>query len=449
MMSKFIVRGGKRLTGSVKVSGAKNSVLPIIAASLLGEEGQSVIIDAPPLDDVMTINKVLESLGAGVTYRDEVITVNAEKLTSCEAPYEWVSKMRASFLVMGPLLTRMGHTRISLPGGCAIGTRPIDQHLKGFEAMGAEISLGQGYIEARSQGRLRGAKIYLDVASVGATQNIMMAATLADGVTVLENAAKEPEIVDLANFLNGMGAKVRGAGTGVIRIEGVEKLTGVKHTVIPDRVEAGTYMAAAAISGGDVYIEGAISDHLGSVIAKMEEMGVTILPDENGVRVIADRPLKAVDVKTLPYPGFPTDMQSQMMALLLASEGTSVVTETVFENRFMHVDEFQLMNAEIKVEGRSSIITGNAKLKGAKVTATDLRAGAALIIAGLVAEGTTEVGGVHHIDRGYVHLAEKLNGLGADLYRISVEAPKLDAAKPATEKAEEEVPMFKVQPTWA
>ncbi|MEO2207546.1 UDP-N-acetylglucosamine 1-carboxyvinyltransferase [Paenibacillus pabuli] len=448
-MSKFIVRGGKRLTGSVKVSGAKNSVLPIIAASLLGEEGQSVIIDAPPLDDVMTINKVLESLGAGVTYRDEVITVNAEKLTSCEAPYEWVSKMRASFLVMGPLLTRMGHTRISLPGGCAIGTRPIDQHLKGFEAMGAEISLGQGYIEARSQGRLRGAKIYLDVASVGATQNIMMAATLADGVTVLENAAKEPEIVDLANFLNGMGAKVRGAGTGVIRIEGVEKLTGVKHTVIPDRVEAGTYMAAAAISGGDVYIEGAISDHLGSVIAKMEEMGVTILPDENGVRVIADRPLKAVDVKTLPYPGFPTDMQSQMMALLLASEGTSVVTETVFENRFMHVDEFQLMNAEIKVEGRSSIITGNAKLKGAKVTATDLRAGAALIIAGLVAEGTTEVGGVHHIDRGYVHLAEKLNGLGADIYRISVEEPKLDAAKPVSEKAEEEVPLFKVQPTWA
>ncbi|MEK3778380.1 MULTISPECIES: UDP-N-acetylglucosamine 1-carboxyvinyltransferase [Paenibacillus] len=448
-MSKFIVRGGKRLTGSVKVSGAKNSVLPIIAASLLGEEGQSVIIDAPPLDDVMTINKVLESLGAGVTYRDEVITVNAEKLTSCEAPYEWVSKMRASFLVMGPLLTRMGHTRISLPGGCAIGTRPIDQHLKGFEAMGAEISLGQGYIEARSQGRLRGAKIYLDVASVGATQNIMMAATLAEGVTVLENAAKEPEIVDLANFLNGMGAIVRGAGTGVIRIEGVEKLTGVTHTVIPDRVEAGTYMAAAAISGGDVYIEGAISDHLGSVIAKLEEMGVTIQPDENGVRVIADRPLKAVDVKTLPYPGFPTDMQSQMMALLLASEGTSVVTETVFENRFMHVDEFQLMNAEIKVEGRSSIITGNAKLKGAKVTATDLRAGAALIIAGLVAEGTTEVGGTHHIDRGYVHLAEKLNGLGADIYRISVDEPKLEATKAPSEKVEKEVPMFKVQPTLA
>ncbi|SFS85751.1 UDP-N-acetylglucosamine 1-carboxyvinyltransferase [Paenibacillus sp. 453mf] len=447
MMSKFIVRGGKRLTGSVKVSGAKNSVLPIIAASLLGEEGVSTIIDAPPLDDVMTINKVLESLGAEVQYQDEVITVNATKLTSCEAPYEWVTKMRASFLVMGPLLTRMGYTKISLPGGCAIGTRPIDQHLKGFEAMGAEISLGQGYIEARSNGKLRGAKIYLDVASVGATENIMMAATLAEGTTTIENAAKEPEIVDLANYLNGMGAKVRGAGTGVIRIDGVDKLHGVKHTVIPDRIEAGTYMAAAAITGGDVYVEGAISDHLGPVISKMEEMGVTIIPDENGVRVIADGPLKAVDVKTLPYPGFPTDMQSQMMALLLKSEGTSVVTETVFENRFMHVDEFNLMNAEIKVEGRSSIITGGAKLTGAKVTSTDLRAGAALILAGLIADGTTEVGGVHHIDRGYVHLAEKLNGLGADIYRISVEEPKLE--NKASEKKAEETPLFKVQSSLA
>lgn len=447
MMSKFIVRGGKRLTGSVKVSGAKNSVLPIIAASLLGEEGVSTIIDAPPLDDVMTINKVLESLGAEVQYQDEVITVNATKLTSCEAPYEWVTKMRASFLVMGPLLTRMGYTKISLPGGCAIGTRPIDQHLKGFEAMGAEISLGQGYIEARSNGKLRGAKIYLDVASVGATENIMMAATLAEGTTTIENAAKEPEIVDLANYLNGMGAKVRGAGTGVIRIDGVDKLHGVKHTVIPDRIEAGTYMAAAAITGGDVYVEGAISDHLGPVISKMEEMGVTIIPDENGVRVIADGPLKAVDVKTLPYPGFPTDMQSQMMALLLKSEGTSVVTETVFENRFMHVDEFNLMNAEIKVEGRSSIITGGAKLTGAKVTSTDLRAGAALILAGLIADGTTEVGGVHHIDRGYVHLAEKLNGLGADIYRVSVEEPKLE--NKASEKKAEETPLFKVQSSMA
>lgn len=272
-MSKFIVRGGNRLTGSVKVSGAKNSVLPIIAASLLAEEGVSVIVDAPPLDDVMTISKMLESLGAGVTYQNDIIQVDATNITSCEAPYEWVRKMRASFLVMGPLLSRLGHTRISLPGGCAIGTRPIDQHLKGFEALGAEISLGQGYIEAKSNGRLRGAKVYLDVASVGATENIMMAAALAEGVTVIENAAKEPEIVDLANYLNGMGGIVRGAGTGVIRIEGVERLHGVKHHVIPDRIEAGTYMAAAAITGGDVYVEGAIADHLGPVIAKMEEMG--------------------------------------------------------------------------------------------------------------------------------------------------------------------------------
>lgn len=456
-MSKFIVRGGKRLTGSVKVSGAKNSVLPIIAASLLAEEGESVIVDAPPLDDVITISKVLESLGAGVTYQNDIIQVDARNLSTSEAPYEWVRKMRASFLVMGPLLSRLGRARISLPGGCAIGTRPIDQHLKGFEALGAEISLGQGYIEAKSTGRLRGAKIYLDVASVGATENIMMAAALAEGVTTIENAAKEPEIVDLANYLNSMGAVVRGAGTGMIRIEGVERLHGVRHHVIPDRVEAGTYMVAAAITGGDVYVEGAIADHLGPVIAKMEEMGVTIIPGDNGVRVISDKPLKAVDVKTLPYPGFPTDMQSQMMALLLRSEGTSVITETVFENRFMHVDEFQLMNAEIKIEGRSAIITGDARLVGAKVCATDLRAGAALILAGLVAEGTTEVSGTHHIDRGYVHLAEKLSGLGADIWRVSLEESPAEAAaeeklKPETSKgaAEEAKPLFKVQvqPSW-
>ncbi|WP_238651174.1 UDP-N-acetylglucosamine 1-carboxyvinyltransferase [Paenibacillus piscarius] len=458
-MSKFIVRGGNRLTGSVKVSGAKNSVLPIIAASLLAEEGVSVIVDAPPLDDVITISKVLESLGAGITYQNDVIEVDARQITSCEAPYEWVRKMRASFLVMGPLLSRMGHTRISLPGGCAIGTRPIDQHLKGFEALGAEISLGQGYIDAKINGRLRGAKIYLDVASVGATENIMMAAALAEGTTVIENAAREPEIVDLANYLNGMGGIVRGAGTGVIRIEGVERLHGVRHHVIPDRIEAGTYMAAAAITGGDVYVEGAIADHLGPVIAKMEEMGVTIIPDENGVRVISDKPLKAVDLKTLPYPGFPTDMQSQMMALLLRSEGTSVVTETVFENRFMHVDEFHNMNAEIKIEGRSAIVTGNASLVGAKVCATDLRAGAALILAGLVAEGTTEVSGTHHIDRGYVNLAEKLSGLGADIWRISMdeaaapavvkeESAKAEPARSEAFKAEEARPRFQIQPSW-
>ncbi|MDO3412109.1 UDP-N-acetylglucosamine 1-carboxyvinyltransferase [Saccharibacillus sp. CPCC 101409] len=448
-MSKFIVRGGKRLTGTVKVSGAKNSVLPIIAASLLGQERESVISDAPPLDDVMTINKVLESLGAGITYRDEVIRVDARNLTSCEAPYEWVSKMRASFLVMGPLLARLGSTRISMPGGCAIGTRPIDQHLKGFEAMGAIVTMGEGYVEARSEGKLRGAKIYLDVASVGATENIMMAATMAEGTTTIENAAKEPEIVDLANYLNAMGAIVRGAGTGTIRIEGVDKLIGAAHTVIPDRIEAGTYMVAAAITGGDVYVEGAIADHLGPVIAKMEEMGVTVTPDENGIRVVADKPLRAVDIKTLPYPGFPTDMQAQMMALLLSSTGTSVVTETVFENRFMHVDQFRLMNAEIKVEGRSSFVSGETKFVGAKVTATDLRAGAALICAGLVAEGTTEVGGTHHIDRGYVNLTEKLVGLGADIWRVSLSEVSAETAPAVEAKTREESPVFKVQPTWA
>ncbi|WP_182914685.1 UDP-N-acetylglucosamine 1-carboxyvinyltransferase [Paenibacillus thiaminolyticus] len=442
-MSKFIVRGGKRLTGTVRVSGAKNSVLPIIAASLLGEHGVSVICDAPPLDDVKTIHHVLEKLGANLTYSNETIRVNAEHLHSYEAPYELVRKMRASFLVMGPLLARAGQARISLPGGCAIGTRPIDQHLKGFEAMGAQIGLGQGYIEAKVNGRLKGAKIYLDVASVGATENIMMAATLAEGTTTIENAAREPEIVDLANYLNKMGAKVRGAGTGVIRIEGVEQLHGAEHTVIPDRVEAGTYMVAAAMTGGDVYVEGAIADHLGPVIAKMEEMGVQIEPDENGIRVRADRPLKAVDVKTLPYPGFPTDMQSQIMALLLVAEGTSVVTETVFENRFMHVDEFSLMSANIKVDGRTAVVTGGAKLVGAKVCATDLRAGAALICAGLVAEGTTEVSGVQHIDRGYVNIAEKLSALGADIYRVSIEE------QPQEVKEEQEIPLFSVQPTWA
>ncbi|WP_157756237.1 UDP-N-acetylglucosamine 1-carboxyvinyltransferase [Paenibacillus crassostreae] len=449
-MSKFIVRGGNRLIGNVKVSGAKNSVLPIIAASILGETGVSTIYDAPPLDDVITISKVLESLGVKVSYDNETLHVNAEEITTCEAPYEYVRKMRASFLVMGPLLSRMGYTRISLPGGCAIGTRPIDQHLKGFEALGAEISLGQGFIEAKSNGKLRGAKIYLDVASVGATENIMMAATLAEGITTIENAAKEPEIVDLANYLNSMGAKVRGAGTGIIRIEGVEKLHGVEHTVIPDRVEAGTYMVAAAITGGDVYVEGAIADHLGPVISKMEEMGVKIEPDENGIRVTAKHPLRSVDIKTLPYPGFPTDMQSQMMALLLVSEGTSVVTETVFENRFMHVDEFQLMNALIKVEGRSAIVTGRTKLSGAKVCATDLRAGAALILLGLVADGTTEVSGVHHIERGYVHIAEKLSALGADIWRIDVDEPVLESVKeqPVQQKVKDEVKRFSTQPTW-
>ncbi|GAB7055737.1 MULTISPECIES: UDP-N-acetylglucosamine 1-carboxyvinyltransferase [Paenibacillus] len=441
-MNKIIVRGGKRLSGRVKLHGAKNAVLPIIAASILGSEGESVIHDAPPLDDVHVINKVLESLGIEVEYTNETIRVNASRINTCEASYELVRKMRASFLVMGPLLTRMGQARISLPGGCAIGTRPIDQHLKGFEAMGAEIELGQGYIEARVSGRLKGAKVYLDVASVGATENIMMAATLADGTTLIENAAKEPEIVDLANYLNAMGAKIRGAGTGIIRVDGVDRLKGAVHTVIPDRIEAGTYMIAAAITNSDLYIEGAIGDHLRPVISKMQEMGVQIMEDENGIRVYTDRPLRAVDVKTLPYPGFPTDMQSQMMALLLTADGTSLVTETIFENRFMHVEEMVRMNAQIKVEGRTAVISGGARLKGAKVCATDLRAGAALILTALVAEGETEITGLHHIDRGYVDIAEKLSRLGADIKRVPIEVVE-------TEAVGESIPLFAVQPSMA
>lgn len=470
-MSKIIVRGGKRLSGTVRVSGAKNAVLPILAATLLAKDGESVIHDVPYLDDVITIQQVLSALGGKLTYDNETMRISAEHLVSFEAPYEWVRKMRASFLVMGPLLARLGCARISLPGGCAIGTRPIDQHLKGFEAMGAEIVLGQGFIEARTEGRLQGAKIYLDVASVGATENIMMAAALAEGTTTIENAAKEPEIVDLANYLNAMGAKVRGAGTGIIRIEGVESLSGVAHTVIPDRVEAGTYMIAAAMTGGDVHIEGAIGDHLAPVISKLQEMGVAIAETDSGIRVTAAKKLKSVDVKTLPYPGFPTDMQSQMMALLMISEGTSIVTETVFENRFMHVEEFQKMNAHIKVDGRTAIVSGGTKLTGAKVMATDLRAGAALVCAALCADGESEITGIHHVDRGYVDITGKLASLGAEIFReeethaaqplyvkvLEGVAAALEEPEPAIVaartqepvKREKELPRMKAQPTWA
>lgn len=431
-MSKIIVRGGRTLKGTVRVHGAKNSVLPILAAALLAEEGSSVIHDVPALDDVKNILQVLAALGVHAKQSDGSVRLQAESLISYEAPYELVRKMRASFLVMGPLLARLGKVRISLPGGCAIGTRPIDQHLKGFEAMGAEIGFGQGTIEASVNGKLRGARIYLDIASVGATENIMMAAATAVGTTIIENAAKEPEIVDLANFLNAMGGKVRGAGTGIIRIEGVERLHGVEHHVIPDRVEAGTYMIAAAITGGDVYVEGAIRDHLGPVVAKLEEMGVQIACDENGIRVKATHPLKAVDVKTLPYPGYPTDMQAQMMSLLLVADGTSIVTETVFENRFMHVEELVKMGAEIKVDGRTAIVTGGAKLSGASVSATDLRAGAALICAALTADGNTEIGGIHHIERGYVDIVGKLAALGADIYSAQSPEDVLEEAERAS-----------------
>ncbi|MBM7585275.1 UDP-N-acetylglucosamine 1-carboxyvinyltransferase [Bacillus pakistanensis] len=418
-MEKIIVRGGKRLNGTVKVEGAKNAVLPVIAATLLASEGKSVIKDVPALSDVYTINEVLRHLNTDVSFDGSQVEVNASRELFVEAPFEYVRKMRASVLVMGSLLGRTGKARVALPGGCAIGSRPIDQHLKGFEAMGAKVKVGNGFIEAEVDGKLKGAKIYLDFPSVGATENIMMAAALAEGTTVLENVAKEPEIVDLANFLNKMGGNVKGAGTGTIRIEGVERLYGVEHTIIPDRVEAGTFMCAAAITGGNVLVRGAVPEHLSSLIAKMEEMGITIIEEEDGVRVIGPEKLKAVDIKTMPHPGFPTDMQSQMMSLLLHAQGTSVITETVFENRFMHVEEFRRMNADIKIEGRSVIMNGPASLQGAEVAATDLRAAAALTIAGLVSEGYTRVTELKHLDRGYVNFHGKLAALGADIERIS------------------------------
>lgn len=422
-MEKIIVRGGRKLNGTVKVEGAKNAVLPVIAASLLASEEKSIICDVPTLSDVYTINEVLRYLGADVHFENNQVIVDASKELSTEAPFEYVRKMRASVLVMGALLARNGRARVALPGGCAIGSRPIDQHLKGFEAMGATIKVGNGFIEAEVSGRLKGAKIYLDFPSVGATENIIMAASLAEGTTVIENCAKEPEIVDLANYINAMGGKVRGAGTGTIRIDGVGNLKGAHHTIIPDRIEAGTFMVAAAITGGNVLVQGAVPEHLTSLVAKMEEMGVKIIEEKDGLRVIGPEKLKSVDIKTMPHPGFPTDMQSQMMALLLQADGTSMITETVFENRFMHVEEFRRMNGDIKIEGRSVIINGPVGLQGAEVAATDLRAGAALILAGLCAEGHTRVTELKHLDRGYVDFHTKLARIGADIERVKEEVP--------------------------
>ncbi|HET7657036.1 MAG TPA: UDP-N-acetylglucosamine 1-carboxyvinyltransferase [Bacillales bacterium] len=445
-MEKIIVRGGRRLSGTVKVEGAKNAVLPVIAASLLARNGTSIIHDVPALADVYTIQEVLRHLNAEVHFENNVVTVNAESMLNTEAPFEYVRKMRASFLVMGSLLARVGHARIALPGGCAIGSRPIDQHLKGFEAMGAKVKIGNGFIEATVQDRLRGSKIYLDFPSVGATENIMMAATLAKGKTIIENAAEEPEIVCLANYLNEMGAKVRGAGTGTIRIEGVDELTGAEHTIIPDRIEAGTFMVASAITGGNVHVQGAVPEHLRPLIAKMGEMGVIVEEEGNGVRVIAPDKLKAVDIKTMPHPGFPTDMQPQLMALLLRSQGTGVITETVFENRYMHVEEFRRMSGDIKIEGRSAIVNGPNELQGAEVSATDLRAGAALVLAGLVADGITRINGLEHIDRGYVNFAEKLEALGADIERISENAEEeSETVEQITSKAKA---AFKMNPNF-
>lgn len=421
-MAKFLVQKSGPLRGEVTISGSKNAVLPILAATLLSEE-DCTIKDVPALRDVDVMCRLLESLGADVTtdFEHNRVDVNASGELKYEAPYDLVKMMRASILVLGALLIRTGRALIHLPGGCAIGERPIELHLKGLRALGAVIDeeqLSRGIVDAKAD-ELHGGDIYLDFPSVGATEVIIMAASLARGTTILENAAQEPEIVDLANFLNKMGARIKGAGTDTIKIEGVEKFRGVSHHVIPDRIESGTFMVAAAITGGRVLIRNMVPNHLKAVIAKLRECGVEIVMTDEGVLVCADeKPIVSTDIKTLPYPGFPTDMQSPFMALLTVARGPSVVIETVFENRFMHVGEFNRMGANIKTEGKAAIIPGGKQLQGAQVVATDLRAGASVVLAGLVAEGTTEVSQIYHIDRGYEHFAEKLRKLGANIMRI-------------------------------
>ncbi len=418
-MEIIVVEKSPPLKGKVRINGAKNSALPILAASLLGTE-DIILEDVPDLKDIGIMCEVLRSLGAKVEILDKgIIKINSNNLNNFTTQYDLMNKMRASLLVMGPLLARLGKTRSSLPGGCAIGTRPIDLHLKGFKALGASIDTEHGNIDAFAD-KLVGSKIYLDFPSVGATENIMMAASLAKGETILDNAAMEPEIIDLQNFLNKLGADIKGAGTSTIKIKGVEKLAGGRHQIIPDRIEAGTFMVAAAVTGGDVVVENVIGDHMKPVIAKLREAGAEIIEDGDNIRVIGNKDLRAIDIKTLPYPGFPTDMQSQFMALMTVAGGTSMVIETVFENRFMHVDELKRMGADIKIDGKSAILSGVKGLTGARVKASDLRAGAALIIAGLVADGLTEVENIYHIDRGYENIEERFTNLGARIYRRTI-----------------------------
>ncbi|MBW2544042.1 MAG: UDP-N-acetylglucosamine 1-carboxyvinyltransferase [Deltaproteobacteria bacterium] len=414
-MDKIIIHGGKRLEGDVRISGAKNAALPVITSSLL-TDGWNTFHNVPDLADVRTIKRLLTGFGVKVE-GGKTLRINAGEITSCEAPYDLVRTMRASILVLGSLVARMGRARVSLPGGCAIGARPVNLHLKALQAMGAEIDLKDGYVEARAS-RLKGATICFDISTVTGTENIMMAASLAEGATVLENAAREPEVVNLADVLKGMGAKISGAGTDVIKIEGVETLRPVEADIIPDRIEAGTYMIAAGLTGGDVNILGCRPDHLDAVTTKLKETGMKITPIDGGLRVVGNRSITSVDVKTLPYPGFPTDLQAQIMALMSMGGRSSIIKETVFENRFMHVNELIRMGADITVDGNSAIVRGVSTLRGAPVMATDLRASASLILAGLVAEGTTEISRVYHMDRGYEHIEEKFSFLGADIGRI-------------------------------
>ncbi|CGE83505.1 UDP-N-acetylglucosamine 1-carboxyvinyltransferase [Streptococcus pneumoniae] len=420
-MDKIVVQGGdNRLVGSVTIEGAKNAVLPLLAATILASEGKTVLQNVPILSDVFIMNQVVGGLNAKVDFDEEahLVKVDATGDITEEAPYKYVSKMRASIVVLGPILARVGHAKVSMPGGCTIGSRPIDLHLKGLEAMGVKISQTAGYIEAKAE-RLHGAHIYMDFPSVGATQNLMMAATLADGVTVIENAAREPEIVDLAILLNEMGAKVKGAGTETITITGVEKLHGTTHNVVQDRIEAGTFMVAAAMTGGDVLIRDAVWEHNRSLIAKLLEMGVEVIEEDEGIRVRSQLGnLKAVNVKTLPHPGFPTDMQAQFTALMTVVKGESTMVETVFENRFQHLEEMRRMGLHSEIIRDTARIVGGQPLQGAEVLSTDLRASAALILTGLVAQGETVVGKLVHLDRGYYGFHEKLAQLGAKIQRI-------------------------------
>ncbi len=414
-MDAIRVRGGKRLVGEVGVSGAKNAALPVLCATLLSD-GESLLRNVPALRDIETTSALLRFLGRKAQADPPEVRVGGGDVRP-EAPYEFVKQMRASILVLGPLLARYGRARVSLPGGCQIGTRPVDQHLKGLEALGAKITLSHGYIEAECK-RLRGGEVVFDMPTVTGTENLMMAAALAKGRTTIVNAAMEPEVEELARVLNKMGARVDGAGTGVIHIEGRDELEPFDHAIIPDRIEAGTYVVAAAATGGDVLVRHTPLEHLGAVAAKLREAGVQIAREGDGVRVRAPEPLRGIDVTTAPYPGFPTDMQAQMMVLLCLARGRSVVTETIFENRFMHVPELSRMGAHVEVHGNAAVVTGGAGLSGASVMATDLRASASLVIAGLVASGETEVRRVYHLDRGYEHMEKKLRGLGADIERV-------------------------------
>lgn len=422
-MDKIIVKGGNtKLTGEVEIEGAKNAVLPLLAATLLASEGETVLHHVPILSDVFMMNHLVEHLGIALDFDQKHKTIKAasNEHIKTKAPYEFVSKMRASIVVMGPILARNGQATVSMPGGCSIGSRPIDLHLRGFELMGAKIKQNAGYIEAKAE-KLKGAYIYMDFPSVGATQNLMMAATLADGTTTLENAAREPEIVDLANLLNKMGANVKGAGTDTIIIKGVEKMHGASHSVVQDRIEAGTFMIAAAMTQGNVLIKEAVPEHNRPLISKLSEMGTQFIQEEAGLRVLGPTRLKATNVKTLPYPGFPTDMQSQMTAAQVIADGESSMTETVFENRFQHLEEMRRMGVNVEITRNTALIQGTKELQGAAVRSTDLRASAALILLGLIANGQTTVRKLNHLDRGYYKFHEKLNALGATIDRIKDE----------------------------